>query len=188
MQASYQREHLRAPYKQEVLYSSDDFVFKAHALNISEGGMLLDQIPNFPQGDSVPLMIGLPVHPFFKNFTLEKLKSFSSDLFTTKMVRLRCKVVRTVKASSEVDQVFSSRIAVKFTHIDPIVQKMISEYVDIFASNLIFLQVLIDNLNTDPQNLEKLRLLSQILGYEPDMKMAMLRKTVIQDYQSLQWL
>lgn len=184
----YQRIHLRAPYKESVLFVHENFVFKAHTLNISEGGMLLDQIPQFPQGEDVSLMISLPQFPYFKNFTLEKLKNFTNDLFPKKVVRLKCEVVRKIGIKSQVDEVFTSRIGVKFTEIDSMTQKKIAEYVNVFASNLIYLQVLIDSINADEQNLEKIRLLSTLLGYEKEIKVAQLRKDVMHDYQSLQWL
>lgn len=185
----YQRKHLRAPYKEPILYVDDDFVFKAHTLNISEGGVLLDQIPHFPEKDiEVPLMIALPQFPYFKNFSLEKLHEFSSDIFPKKVVRLKCKVVRKIGIKSKVDEAFVSRVAVSFTEISPPAKKIIKEYVDVFASNLIYLQVLIDNIHTEEKNLEKIRTLANILHYDAEMKIAQLRKDVQHDYISLQWL
>ena len=66
-------------------------MFKARTLNVSEGGMLLDQIPHFPEEENINLMVSLPQFPFFKNYNLEKLKSFNSafmpktELFNTSM-------------------------------------------------------------------------------------------------------
>lgn len=187
-QREYQRLHLRAPYKEPILFVHDGFVFKAHTLNISEGGMLLDQIPQFPEGEDVPLMISLPQFPYFKNFTLSKLENFVHDLFPKKVVRLKCQVVRKIGIKSEIDQVFTSRIGIRFTSIDPLVQNKISEYVNVFASNLIYLQVLIDSIHADEQNIKKVRALSSILGYPNEQKISQLRKDVMHDYQSLQWL
>ena len=59
---------------------------------------------------------------------------------------------------------------------------------DVFASNLIYLQVLIDNISSEEQGLEKVRALSGILNYDPEMKISQLRRDVHQDYLSLQWL
>lgn len=188
-QRDYQRKHLRAPYKEAILFVDDNFVFKASTLNISEGGILLDQIPHFPEEDEdVPMLISLPQYPYFKNFSLEKLKNFSSDIFPKKVARLRCKMVRKIGMESKVDEVFVSRIGIKFTEVPAQAQKEISEYVDVFASNLIYLQMLIDSLHSDEKNLEKIRTLSNILNYDEDLKMAHLYKKVQHDYQSLQWL
>lgn len=185
----YKRTYLRAPYRQEVLYVDDDFVFKAKTLNISEGGMLLDQIPHFPdESTEVPLMIKLPQYPYFKNFTLEKLKSFNADMFNSKVIRLKCRMVRKIGVKSKVDHAFVSRVGVKFTEIGPREKKLINDYVNVFSSNLIYLQVLIDSMYADKNNLEKIRLLSEILNYSPETKISQLRKDVQHDYISLQWL
>lgn len=185
----YKRTYLRAPYRQEVLYVDDDFVFKAKTLNISEGGMLLDQIPHFPdESTEVPLMIKLPQYPYLKNFTLEKLKSFNADMFNSKVIRLKCRMVRKIGVKSKVDHAFVSRVGVKFTEIGPREKKLINDYVNVFSSNLIYLQVLIDSMYADKNNLEKIRLLSEILSYSPETKISQLRKDVQHDYISLQWL
>ena len=185
----YKRSYLRAPYRQEVLYVDDDFVFKAKTLNISEGGMLLDQIPHFPdETTEVALMIKLPQFPYFKNFTIQKLRTFNADMFSSKVVRLKCKMVRKIGIKSKVDQAFVSRVGVKFTDIGPREKKLINDYVNVFSSNLIYLQVLIDSMYAEKNNLEKIRLLSDILNYDPDWKVSQLRKVVQHDYISLQWL
>ena len=49
---------------------------------------------------------------------------------------------------------------------------------NVFASNIIYLQVLIDSLHADKKNLEKIRLLSNILNYNSNTKIAQLHKTV----------
>lgn len=185
----YQRTFLRAPYKEAILYIDDNFVFKASSLNLSEGGLLLDQVPHFPEeSEDVPIIISLPQFPYLKNYTLEKLHSFSADIFPKKVIRLKCKMVRKIGIKSKVDEVFTSQIGLKFTDVDPLGQKVIQEYVNVFASNIIYLQVLIDSLHADKKNLEKIRLLSNILNYDSSMKIAKLHKTVQHDYKSLQWL
>jgi hypothetical protein len=185
----YQRKHLRAPYKEAILYVDDNFVFKGSTLNISEGGILLDQIPHFPEeGDDVPLMISLPQFPYFKNFNLEKLQSFNAEIFPKKVVRVKCSIARKMGIKSELDAVMTSRIGLRFTEVSPHAQKEISDYVNVFASNLIYLQMLIDSINTNEKNLLKIRLLATILHYPEDIKIAELYKTVLHDYKSLQWL
>ena len=185
----YQRTFLRAPYKEPILYVDDNFVFKASTLNLSEGGLLLDQVPHFPEeSEDVPIIISLPQFPYLKNYTLDKLQSFSEDIFPKKVIRLKCKMVRKVGIKSKVDEVFTSQIGLEFTDVDPLGQKVIQEYVNVFASNIIYLQVLIDSLHADKKNLEKIRLLSNILNYDSNMKIAKLHKKVQHDYKSLQWL
>ena len=185
----YQRTFLRAPYTEKVLYVDDGFVFKASTLNISEGGMLLDQVPHFPgENENVPLMISLRQFPYFKNFTLDRLEGYSEDMFPKNVIRIRSQMVRKIGIESKTDEVFTSRIGLKFTEVDHDAAVAIKEYVTVFSSNLIYLQVLIDSLNTDQSNLRKVRILSGILGYDDDMKISLLHKKVQHDYKSLQWL
>ena len=186
---SYQRAHLRAPYKEEILYVDGKYVFKARAMNISEGGLLLDQVPHFPEKlDGVPFMIALPQYPYFKNFSLSRLKSFDDEVFQKKIIRFKAKMVRKVGVKSAVDEIMSSRIGLAMTEVQSIALQSISQYVDVYSSNLIYLQVLIDSLNTHPENLEKVRQLSRILHYDSELKISMLSKIISRDYQSLQWL
>tara|TARA_Y100000385_G_C12901016_1_gene554180 strand:- start:208 stop:783 length:576 start_codon:yes stop_codon:yes gene_type:complete len=185
----YQRTHLRAPYKEPVLFVDDNFVFKASTLNISEGGLLLDQIPHFPEDeDEVPILVSLPQFPYFKNFSLEKLQNFSSDIFPKKIVRVKAQMVRRIGLESTMDEVFVSKVGLKFTDVSPQAQKQISDYVNVFASNLIHLQMLIDSIHASEKNLTKVRALSEILNYDLNIKVAQLYKEVQHDYRSLQWL
>ena len=57
-----------------------------------------------------------------------------------------------------------------------------------FASNLVYLQTLIDSFNTDDEIKERVRALAEILGYDQIEKIAQLRAQVGHDYKSLQWL
>ena len=186
MSRGYQRLHLRAPYKQEILFSDENFVFKCSTLNISEGGALLDQLPHFPQSDFVPMMLPLPQYPAFKNFDLLKLKTFSLDLFPTKIIRVKGKVARKEGEDYSFEDVFKSRIGVSFTEVMPLEKKMIADYVEIFTSNIMTLSMWIDLANSDSEIKKKARVLAEILGYS-EQKLADLRFVVHQDYKSLQW-
>lgn len=186
--SSYQRTYLRAPYKKDVLFVDEDFVFKAQTLNISEGGLLLDQVGYFPGEKTLNFMIEIPEFPLFKNFTLEKLQNFSHDNVVSRVIRLSAKMVRSTKIDSVVDGAFASRIGLSIVDLKPTDQLKISNYVEKFSSNLVYLQVLIDSLTTDESQIKKIRLISEYLGYSNQMKVSYLRKLVEMDYKSLQWL
>jgi c-di-GMP-binding flagellar brake protein YcgR len=185
---NYQRRHLRAPFKEHVLFAADKHVLQAQGLNISEGGMLLDQIPSFPSTDEVPLMISIPQLPYLKNFTLLRMQTFTMEIFGRHVIRARAKMVRREELSQNLDNIFRSRIGLQFTHIQPQEQKYIEEYVSTFSSNLIYLQTLIDSFNTDEETKVRARALAKILGYEETERIAQLRALVTHDYKSLQWL
>lgn len=188
MSKNYQRRHLRAPLKEKILYADGDYVFSARSLNISEGGMLLDQIPSFPAIDDVPLMISLPQLPILKNFSVLKMQTFSRELFGHHVIRAKAKMVRREELSQNLDNIFRARFGLQFIRIMPHDQKRIEEYVHTFSSNLIYLQTMIDSFNTDEETKVRTRALAKILGYEGIDKIAELRARVGHDYRSLQWL
>ncbi len=184
----YQRGHLRAPFKGPVLFGDESYVHRARAVNISEGGLLLDELPEFPAKDRVPLMVQLPTQTYFKNFSLIKLQTFSPDLLPAKIIRAQAQMVRRIGVTTDVDDVFQARFGIQFLNLGEGERRTIAEYVSVFASNLIYLQMLIDSWNTDEDIRLKTRALADILGYRHLVKVAELRHVVTQDYRSLQWL
>lgn len=184
----YQRRYLRAPYRQQILYTSEDFIFKANTINISEGGILLDQIGYFPEEEIIPFMVILPQFPFFKDHSFSKILAFDPTILEPKVVRFKAKMVRKIAVDRKIEGVLASKIGLQFKDVSHFDQARISSYVDVFASNLIYLQVLLDSLQSDKNNLTKARKISEYLGYEKDCKLALLRKIVQEDYLSLQWL
>jgi hypothetical protein len=184
----YQRKHLRAPFKMPVLFEDEGYVHKANTLNISEGGLLFDMLPHFPAESDVSIMLPIPQFPLFKNFSVGRLKDFSQEIFQKKIIRVQGHMVRREGTTKNVDDVFMSRIGLKFSVIEPQAQKIVSDYVNTFVSNIVFLQALLDNVNSDDVALMKTRVLGSILGYEEDMKISIMRKRVTHDYRSLQWL
>jgi PilZ domain len=187
MRKNYQRRHLRAPFRESVLYADGSFVLKALALNISEGGLLIDELPSFPGQDEVPLLICLPQVPVLKNFSLIRMQTFSKELFSKRVVRVKAKMVRRHQLSQDLDNLFKAKFGLEFIRISPVDQKIIEEFVTTFSSNLIYLQTLIDSFNTDEETRLKVRTLARILGYVNTEKISELRAEVTQDYKSLQW-
>lgn len=185
---SYQRRHLRAPFKENILYSDGEYVLRGRALNISEGGLLLDQLPSFPSADEVPLLISLPQLPYLKNFTLIKMQTFSKELFGKHVIRCLAKMVRREELSQNLDNIFRARFGLQFSRLGAQEQKHIEEYVSTFSSNLIYLQTLIDSFNTDEETRVRARTLAKILGYIDTDRISQLRAQVTHDYKSLQWL
>lgn len=188
MKKSYQRKHLRAPFKETVLYADGQYVLKGSTLNISEGGILLDELPSFPSTDDVSMLVSIPQLPSLKNFSLLKMQTFSKELFGRHVIRVKAKMVRREQLSQNLDNLFRSRFGLEFIKITPQDQKYIEEYVTTFSSNLIYLQTLIDSFNTDEDTKIRVRTLAKILGYDKSEKIAQLRAEVTHDYKSLQWL
>jgi len=188
MKKSYQRRHLRAPFKENILFADNAYVYKARALNISEGGMLLDELPSFPEDDQLAMLVSIPQLPYFKNFNLLKLQTYSKELFGRNVVRIKARMVRRQELSKDVSNIFVAKVGLEFTSVSPLDQKIIEEYVSTFSSNLVFLQTLIDSFNTDEDTKLRTRSLGKILGYQEIERIAFLRAQVTHDYKSMQWL
>jgi hypothetical protein len=183
----YQRAHLRAPFRGAVLFDEDGHVLRATAANLSEGGCLLHEIPQFPRETETRLMFSLPRFPMFKNFDLLKLRSFSMELFPARVVRAHAHIARRIDGGSEVDEVFHPYVGVKFVELNPVDQRLIAEYVEHFTANLVHLQVLLDAWNTTDEIRLKARALAHLLGYGESPKISELRARVQKDYSSLKW-
>lgn len=188
MRKNYQRRFLRAPFKEPVLYADGEYVHKASCLNISEGGLLIDELPSFPESDDVPLILSIPQLPALKNFSLLKMQTFSTELFGRNVIRVKARMARREQLSQNLDNLFRSRFGLEFIRITPHDQKIIEEFVTTFSSNIIYLQTLIDAFNTDDETKQRVRTLAKILGYDQTEKIAQLRAQVTHDYKSLQWL
>ena len=68
------RAHYRAPLRNWLLYSDGDYVFKAYVLDISEGGLLLEQLPHPPSEGILPILINIPQYPLFHDYEPEALE------------------------------------------------------------------------------------------------------------------
>jgi hypothetical protein len=188
MSKNYQRRYQRAPFKESFIYADGDYVLIASTLNISRGGILIDQLPSFPGTDEVPLMFSLPELPSFKNFSILKMQAYSPELLKRQVIRAKVRIARREQLSQNLDNIFRSQFGVEFVRISENDQKLLDEYVSTFAANLIYLQTLIDSFNSDEETKIKVRVLASILGYKKMDRISDLHAAVSLDYQSLQWL
>ena len=134
------------------------------------------------------MMLCLPQLPHFKNFSLEKLKTYNKETLASKVIRFTGQIVRREEYSNRVDGVFDTYIGLQIADIGNIEQKMILDYVDTFTANIVNIIVLLDNLNNDLENIEKLRLICEFLGYNKNEKISILRQILERDYLNLQWV
>jgi hypothetical protein len=184
----YQRRYLRAPHKGKMLYLDGRHVYTAQVLNISEDGMLVENIPNFPESEELPVMLSLPQYPLLKSFSREDLKELRPETLSRTIFRARARIVRKGELSRDISNLFKSKVGMQFLRILPHDKKVIEEYVSTFGINLIHLQTLIDSYNFDEEAKAKTRIVAKLMGYDENAKLAQLRIQVAADYQSLQWL
>jgi len=186
--SKFQRKHLRAPLKSEALYIDEDSVFKARTLNISEGGILISELPHVPEINALPLMIALIQYPKFSNVSPEKLKNLNPIEFPRTILKMKARMVRTFEGKSTVEKLFLTHIGCEFYPLDEETKAQIVEYVSTFAKNTIFLLSLFESNHHKKEQIELLRKVAELLGYDAQMAIPLLRQKVLHDYQSLESL
>lgn len=188
MSHQFRRAHLRAPIKRDILFIDEDYALKARALNISEGGILLESLPRVPEIKSIPLMIPVPHIPELYQLTQEQILSLNSDGFEGEVARFKARLVRSFEGVSEVDKIFVTKIGCEFVSPKDREINLVKDYVQRFAKNLIFLLGLFEGRGFSNKTPQMLRKCSEILGYDAELPVAQLRLKALHDYQSLESL
>lgn len=183
-----QRKFLRAPLKSVCLYVDEEHVFKARVLNISEGGILLSDLPHIPEINSLPLAIDLLEFPRLQSMTMDQLKILSIDELPRIILKTKARMVRSFEGQSNVDKIFVNFIGCEFYSQTPEFKAAVFQYVETFAKNTVFLLSLFESLGNRVEQLEHLRTVAHLLGYDRRMKIPLLRAKVLHDYQSLESL
>lgn len=186
--ARLQRKFLRAPLKSTSLYVDEEHVFKAKVLNISEGGILLSELPHVPDINSLPIAINVIHYPRFQNMSLEDLKNIAIEELPRTILKTKVRMVRTFGDQSNVEKVFINFIGCEFYNPPPEFKTVVFKYVETFAKNTVFLLSLFESLGNRSEQLETLRTVAHLLGYDKNMKIPLLRAKVLHDYQSLESL
>ena len=93
MTKGFQRLHLRSPFMSDVLYVSEDHVHKGRTVNISEGGVLLENLPHVPEINAMPLMIALTQFPSFSQLSADYLRTMELSHFDRKIIRSKARLV-----------------------------------------------------------------------------------------------
>lgn len=183
-----QRKHLRAPLKSTCLYVDDEHVFKARVINVSEGGILISDLPHIPEINSLPMAIDLIHYPRLQPYSLEQLKTLNMEDLPRTIIKARARMVRSFEGQSNVEKIFVNFIGCEFYNPPEEFRKIITDYVEVFAKNTVFLLSLFESLGNRAEQLEHLRLVAHLLGYDRRMKIPLLRAKVLHDYQSLESL
>lgn len=185
---TFRRQYLRAPLFSDVLYEDDFHVLKAKSLNISEGGVLIEQLPHVPEINLMPLMLAIVQTPQFSGMTRERLMAIRKEDLDRIPIRLKCRIVRSFEAQSQVDMIFTSFIGCQFVSLPDNTQELIAKYVEVFAKNVVYLLGLFEGNVRGSENVHLIRHLADLLGYPADQKISILRQKVLHSYQSLESL
>jgi len=181
-----QRKYLRAPLKSDCLYVDGEYVFRSKILNISEGGILLSDLPHIPEINSLPVAIDLIQFPRLQTFGLDELKLLKTSEFPRMIIKTKAIMVRTFEGHTNVDKVFVNYIGCRFYNPETDFKVEVFKYVENFAKNTIYLLSLFESLSNRADQLELLRTVANLLGYDRRIKIPLLRAKVLHDYQSLE--
>ena len=181
-----ERRFLRAPLKSTALYADGEHVFRASVLNISQGGILLSELPHIPDAKVLSAAVSLIEYPKFQGMSAEEVKQLSIDDFPRKILKTSIKIMRSFENQSNVDRVFINYIGCEFENIETDSKTEILRYVDGFTKNTVYLLSLFESLGSKVEQLETLRTLAHLMGYDRRMKVPLLRAKVLHDYQSLE--
>lgn len=184
MTKGFQRTHLRSPLSSDVLYVAEGHVHMGRSVNISEGGVLLESLPHIPEINAMPLMLALPKFPAFSQLSPDYLKTMEIAHFERLVLRSKARLIRTFEGQSAVEKIFVQKIGCEFVYPRDEVKQAIADYVHMSARNIIFLLGLFQK----SSQVEVLRNVAKVLGYDSDEKMPLLRQKVLHDYQSLESL
>ncbi len=184
----FQRKYLRAPLKSACLYVDGEYVFKARVINISEGGILLADFPHVPEINSLPLAVSFVQLPRLQNLGMEEIKILNREDFPRVILKTKARMVRTFEGQGPVDKIFVNYIGCEFFNPSTEFKVEVFKYVETFAKNTIYLLSLFESLGNRSEQLEILRIVAHLLGYDRRMKIPLLRAKVLHDYQSLESL
>jgi hypothetical protein len=182
------RQYIRAPIRSMCLYVDGDYAFKAQTNNISEGGILLSELPHIPEINALPLMIALTEFPRFQTFSFDDLKKMNIEDFPQKIVKVKARLMRSFEGESHVDKIFRKFIGCEFYASNDEFKESVRGYVETYAKNIVYLLSLFESLGNKTEQLEALRTIAQFLGHDRKMKIPLLRAKVLHDYQSLESL
>lgn len=188
MEQKFKRAHLRAPLKADTLYILDDYVLKANLLNISEGGILIENLPRVPDIHAIPLMFPLIDYPEFSQLHADILMALNVQQLEKKVIRTKARIVRSFEGQSEVDKIFVTKIGCQFVVCSDSDRQAISQYVTRYAKNLIYYLGLFEGRGQKAGNLDILRKVADLLGYDASLQVGLLRLKALHDYQSLESL
>lgn len=183
-----QRRYLRAKLNSHALYVDGDHVFKAKIMNISQGGVLLSELPHVPEINALPVALAVVDYPRFQNISLEQIGQINLEDLPKTIVKTKLRMVRSFANESAVDKVFVNFIGCEFYNPSNELVNTINHYVENYTKNTVYLLSLFESLKNKPDQIEYLRKLAHLMGYDRRMKLPLLRAKVLHDYQSLESL
>src|SRR3990172_6175173 len=186
IEKKYQRTALRSPMKSQILFYKGNTVGKSKTLNISQGGLLMEEIQGTKVGDVFPIMVELPKIPILPLIGEKKIYQLDPLKFDREIIRTKIEVVRIYKGQSSFKEGNIGQMGGKFFQMSQTFEREINDYVLSFKKNVIYILNLIADLGQGKRQMPLLKHVSFLLGYEVLDNISLLRQKVLHDYQSLE--
>lgn len=172
--------------KSQFIYSWDKKVQRSRTFNISQGGVLLESIPNIKVGDVIPIMMELPKIPIFPTLTEKYIFNLDPLQFNREIIRLQIEIVRIHEGPISFDQSIVPQMGGKFFKSSDTLVQDINDYVGCYKKNVVYLLNLIADLGQGKKHMPLLSHIANLLGYQIKDSISLLRQKVLHDYQSLE--
>lgn len=186
IEKKYKRTALRSPMKSQFIYSWDKKVDRSRTFNISQGGILVEAIPNVKVGDIIPIMMELPKIPVLNLLKEKEVLNLDPLKFNRNIIRLKIEVVRIHEGPISFDKSIVNQMGGKFFKSSDDLVIEINKYVDSYKKNVVFLLNLIADLGQGKKHMPLLIHIAYLLGYQIKDSISLLRQKVLHDYQSLE--
>ncbi|GEM_PF-5518097 len=180
--------YLRAPLKDKVIYVDNGVVLAANIINISEGGLLVNNMPRYPMSSVVPFMIALPRVVEISQLSDEEILYAETITSGVDVVRASGRMVRGEDVVDELEMVFRCA-GIEFVDLEQETVSAIENYVKITARNFAYaLRSFNEEIGngSNPDGINMVRKISALLGYNPNQKIAVLRNLISKDYLGLE--
>jgi hypothetical protein len=173
--------------KSSTLYDSDGHLLQANIVNISEGGILLDNLPHVPERLEFFSLLELISYPTFARLSYDAIFKLEVSMFERNILKGKCRIVRTFQGMSSVDKLFVNNIGVQFVELAGKEQALISDYVEVYKRNIIYYLGLFENSQSDLK-VRLIRKLASLFRYNETASITLLRGQILHEYQSLESL
>jgi hypothetical protein len=186
IEKKHQRTALRSPMKSNFLFCQGSNVGRSKTLNISQGGLLMEEIQGVKVGDILPIMVELPKIPILPLLGEKKIYLLDPLKFEREIIRAKIEVVRIYKGQSSFKEGEIGQMGGKFFQTSKSFEREINDYVLSFKKNVVFILNVIADLGQGKRQMPLLKHVSFLLGYEVQDNISLLRQKVLHDYQSLE--
>jgi hypothetical protein len=186
IEKKYKRTALRSPMKSNFLFCLGNTVGKSKTLNISQGGLLMEEIPGIKVGDVFPIMVEMPKIPILSLIPEKKIYHLDPIKFERGIIRTEVEVVRNFKGQTSFKGGEIGQMGGKFFQMPKMLEGEINDYVISFRKNVVYILNIIVDLGQGKRQMPLLKHISFLLGYEVQDNISLLRQKVLHDYQSLE--